>query len=70
MDTTFPDGLRAAVERTWGAEIAAVEPLAGDASSRSYLRLRLRGAGPPSVVVMVLADSALPLSSEELSVFF
>jgi aminoglycoside/choline kinase family phosphotransferase len=69
MDTTFPDGLRAAVERTWGAEIAAVEPLAGDASSRSYLRLRLRGAGPPSVVVMVLADSALPLSSEELSVF-
>ncbi len=69
MKTTFPDGLRAAVERTWEAEIVAVEPLVGDASSRSYLRLRLRGGGPQSVVVMVLADSALPLSSEELSVF-
>lgn len=69
MNTAVPDGLGVAVERTWGAEIAAVEPLAGDASSRSYLRLRLRGRGPQSVVVMVLAESALPLSSEELSVF-
>ncbi len=69
MKTTVPDGLKAAVERTWGAEIAAVEPLAGDASSRSYLRLRLRGGGPQGVVVMVLAESTLPLSSEELSVF-
>jgi hypothetical protein len=31
--------------------------------------LQLRGDGPTTVVVMVLADSALPLSSEELSVF-
>jgi N-acetylmuramate 1-kinase len=36
------------------ATIAAVEPLHGDASTRRYERLRLRGDGPASVVVMLI----------------
>ena len=38
-------------------------PLAGDASSRSYVRLSLGGGGPDSAVVMLLAGSGLALSS-------
>jgi hypothetical protein len=45
-------------------------PLAGDASSRRYYRIRLAGAGAPSsAVLMALAGSPLPLSSEELALF-
>ncbi|HWP23418.1 MAG TPA: phosphotransferase [Candidatus Binatia bacterium] len=53
------------------AAIESVSPLAGDASSRRYYRVRLRGAAaPPSLVVMELpAGSGLPLSSEELAIF-
>jgi aminoglycoside/choline kinase family phosphotransferase len=44
--------------------VVRIEKLAGDASSRRYLRLHLRGAeAPPSVVVMVLPEDA-PLSDE------
>jgi aminoglycoside/choline kinase family phosphotransferase len=52
-------------------EIASLSALTGDASSRRYYRVHLRGPGaPPSVVVMQLpAESPLPLSSEELAVF-
>ncbi len=47
-----------------------LEPLSGDASSRSYFRAYLTGPGiPPTVVVMKLAEEVLPLSSEELAVF-
>ena len=70
--------LRRALEKTvadkWGddASIAQITDLAGDASSRSYARLSLRGTGPDvprSAVVMVLAGSGLALSSDELAVF-
>lgn len=71
MDATFQHKLEAAAKNVWGdsAQIAEIRPLAGDASSRSYLRLQLHGRGPATVVIMVLAGSGLPLSSDELSVF-
>ena len=48
----------------------AVTPLAGDASSRRYYRAQLEGTrAPRSVIVMELAGSSLPLSSEELAIF-
>jgi aminoglycoside/choline kinase family phosphotransferase len=51
------ESLARAVREAFGerADIVAVEPLAGDASSRRYVRLRLRGvAAPPTVVAMLL----------------
>lgn len=60
------------VRACFGAEcrLLSVIPLAGDASSRRYYRALLSGgAAPPSAVVMELAGSALPLSSEELALF-
>src|SRR5262245_9146909 len=57
-------------ERWPGTKLATLTHLAGDFSSRRYLRATLDGGGaPPTVVVMVLAGSGLPLSSEELGVF-
>ena len=57
-------------ERWPGARLAELVHLAGDFSARRYLRARLEGGGAPvSIVVMVLAGSGLPLSSEELGVF-
>jgi len=57
-------------ERWPGAHLAEIVHLAGDFSARRYLRARLAGGGAPTtVVVMVLAGSGLPLSSEELGVF-
>ena len=46
----------ALVDRCWaGAQVLAAEPLAGDASSRRYVRLHLRqGGAPASAIVMVL----------------
>jgi aminoglycoside/choline kinase family phosphotransferase len=50
-------------------EIARVEPLAGDASTRRYVRAALRGSGAPAtVVVMLLADRGVAMSSDELAV--
>jgi aminoglycoside/choline kinase family phosphotransferase len=59
------------VERLWpGAAVASIDPMRGDASSRSYARVHLTGAGaPPTLVVMILQDAAVALSSEELGVF-
>ncbi|MBI1815613.1 MAG: phosphotransferase [Deltaproteobacteria bacterium] len=52
------------------ADVEAIVPLAGDASTRRYVRARLRGAGvPASAVVMILADSGQSISSDELAVF-
>ncbi len=51
-----------------GSRLVALDPLAGDASSRRYYRARLDGT-PDSLIVMQLAGSSLPLSSEELAVF-
>lgn len=60
--------------RLWpGAELARLEPMRGDASTRRYLRAWLaepRPAGAPrTVIVMVMQDAAVALSSEELGVF-
>jgi N-acetylmuramate 1-kinase len=58
---------RAVREAFGGAAVAATEPLSGDASSRRYVRLRLRGAGAPSTAVaMLLGESNFPLGSDEL----
>ncbi|MEK6600484.1 MAG: hypothetical protein AABZ09_01260, partial [Candidatus Binatota bacterium] len=52
------------------ARLLSITPLAGDASSRRYYRALLEGPRVPrSVVVMELAGSSLPLSSEELAIF-
>jgi aminoglycoside/choline kinase family phosphotransferase len=52
------------------AAVDRLAPLAGDASTRSYARAWLRGAGaPPSAVVMLLADRGIAMSSDELAVF-
>lgn len=57
-------------DRWPGSRVADLAHLAGDFSSRRYLRATLAGGGAPrTVVVMVLAGSGLPLSSEELGVF-
>ena len=59
------------VRRRWpDSEVLELVHLAGDFSARRYLRARLRGRDvPPTIVVMVLAGSGLPLSSEELCIF-
>jgi aminoglycoside/choline kinase family phosphotransferase len=59
------------VARHWpAATVTELLPLAGDFSTRRYLRARLAGADAPStIVVMVLSGSGLPLSSEELAIF-
>ncbi len=48
--------------------LTAVNDLAGDASTRRYLRLELCGADTPATaIVMVLADRAVAMSSDELA---
>lgn len=71
MDTTLRHAIDAAVTTLWGkdASVIQVVPLTGDASSRSYARIHLQGNGPATTVAMILAGSALPLSSDELAVF-
>ena len=74
MDTKLRRALDSAVAEKWGkgTQIARLDPLAGDASSRSYVRLHFSIDSPnaaSSAVVMVLAGSGLALSSDELAVF-
>lgn len=61
------------VARRWpGASVAQVEPMRGDASTRGYARAAVAGGGPdaPStLVVMMMQDAAVAISSEELGVF-
>jgi aminoglycoside/choline kinase family phosphotransferase len=53
-----------------GADVARVAPLAGDASTRRYLRAWLSGPQvPATAIVMVLADRGIAMSSDELAVF-
>jgi aminoglycoside/choline kinase family phosphotransferase len=64
--------VRELVRGRFGADtsVERVAPLAGDASTRRYVRAWLRGAGAPaSVVVMLLADRGIAMSSDELAVF-
>jgi len=52
------------------ARLVSLAALAGDASSRRYYRGKIESpAAPKSAIVMQLAGSSLPLSSEELSIF-
>ena len=71
METDIQRVIEAAVTDKWGEEVRVTQayPLAGDASSRAYIRLSLSGNGPASAVAMMLADSGLALSSDELAVF-
>src|SRR4051812_1823728 len=51
------------------AALIGLDPLAGDASTRRYLRAVLAGSGAPATaVVMVLADRGVAMSSDELAV--
>jgi hypothetical protein len=52
------DDIAHAVRHAFGvsAGVRAVEALAGDASSRRYVRVRLEGGGPPTAVAMLLAE--------------
>jgi hypothetical protein len=65
------DRVTALAREAWGASARtlSITPLAGDASSRSYVRARLEGAPVDTVVVMIQPDSGLAISSEELAVF-
>ena len=71
MDDDLASAIAALVRRRWpGAMLTSLTRLAGDFSTRSYLRGALAGGGAPAtIVIMVLAGSGLPLSSEELGVF-
>jgi hypothetical protein len=55
----------------WGSAmtLSRVAPLAGDASSRRYLRAWFTGPGPETAVVMIPSGSGLSVSSDELAVF-
>jgi aminoglycoside/choline kinase family phosphotransferase len=55
-----------------GASVTAMTPMRGDASTRSYARAHVAAGGtdaPATLVVMILQDAAVALSSEELGVF-
>ncbi len=53
-----------------GSVVARIEPMRGDASTRTYARAWLDGDGAPAtVVVMMMQDAAVAMSSEELGVF-
>src|SRR5262245_38006947 len=71
MDIGLRQVIDSIVAEVWGqgTRVSNVVPLAGDASSRSYVRLHLDGSGQATTVVMVLAGSGLSLSSDELAVF-
>lgn len=76
MDTTPPvtpeEKLDRAVQAAFGsaARIEKVIDLAGDASTRRYQRVLLRGGqAPATTVVMWLADRGVAMSSDELAVF-
>jgi aminoglycoside/choline kinase family phosphotransferase len=71
MDDNLASAIAALVRRCWpGTTLSSLSRLTGDFSTRSYLRAELAGGGAPaSAIIMVLAGSGLPLSSEELGVF-
>jgi aminoglycoside/choline kinase family phosphotransferase len=62
--------IRDLLERHFGgAGVGDIVPLAGDASTRRYVRAQLSGPDAPATcVVMILADRGIALSSEELAV--
>ncbi len=63
-----------AVSELWPkAAVASVTPIMGDASARRYLRCEIvageRSQTPSTVVIMLIDDAGVPMSSEELGVF-
>lgn len=58
---------RAALRRWPATRLEAVEPLAGDASARRYVRLHLRGGDAPRTAVAMLLPPEDALRSEELT---
>src|SRR5512145_581837 len=72
MDHPFETLLERKLHETFGPGtcLVSLAPLAGDASSRRYYRASLEGQiVPQTLIVMELAGSHLPLSSEELAIF-
>ncbi len=72
MDPDITPRIRALARQAFGAatDVARVAALPGDASTRRYARAWLSGPGAPaSVIVMLLADRGIAMSSDELAVF-
>lgn len=72
IQTAFETLVADKIQATLGesSRLQRLEPLSGDASSRSYYRAFLTGPdAPQTLIVMKLAGEVLPLSSEELAVF-
>ncbi len=70
MNSVEAAALAADLTRTaWGERgaVVSVAPLAGDASSRRYFRVRLRSDRPATAVLMIQSGSGLSISSDELS---
>ena len=67
-DSLPHDALERAVRAAFGAAARLVEtrPLAGDASSRRYVRCVLRSAPHPTVVAMLLGEGRFAPGSDEL----
>jgi aminoglycoside/choline kinase family phosphotransferase len=70
MSASLPhEALARAARAAFGpaVRITATEVLAGDASTRRYVRLRLAdGGAPPTAVAMLLGEDRTPLGSEEI----
>jgi aminoglycoside/choline kinase family phosphotransferase len=72
VETTLTALLATVVRERFGTATAVrrTVPLAGDASTRRYARAWLEGPGAPAtVIVMLLADRGIAMSSDELAVF-
>lgn len=72
VDAALVERVTQLIIEHFGSEtsVTRVAPLAGDASTRRYLRAWLAGRNAPAtVVVMLLADRGIAISSEELAVF-
>jgi N-acetylmuramate 1-kinase len=69
LETEVFTQAQALADRSWGRAVAvsSIAPLAGDASSRRYFRVALRGVTEPTAVLMLQSGSGLSISSDELS---
>ncbi|MCW5893497.1 MAG: phosphotransferase [bacterium] len=69
MSAALPhDALARVVERAFGADAHCerADALHGDASTRRYLRLHLRGAPAPTAIAMVLGEGRFTPGSDEI----
>ncbi len=68
-DAAVNSRLRTLVEQCWPhGRVVGIAPLEGDASTRAYARLRLEGPSgtPATAMAMLMQDSSVAISSEEL----